>query len=161
MTFALELAGFAHLDHGVLTFRQVARDYLVRLVPLVGADVHLKGFYEFVRIDEVLLCQFQLSHFGVVARNLLVIRSRNFGLLVANELHGAIPLTRCDCRLDSLVEDASLHVVLDSLVELLLSREPIAPLLLEGDHVIWESAFCQIYCFAEGVTLHVAVQRAV
>ena len=91
-------------------------------------------------------------------RNLLVVWTRDLRRLIGDKLYGSVPFSCVECCLDGLREDASLDVVLDGEVKLLLADKPIAPLLLELNHMGLEGSPGKIYRLPEGVALDEALQ---
>mmetsp|Transcript_37056 Transcript_37056/g.56826 ORF Transcript_37056/g.56826 Transcript_37056/m.56826 type:complete len:383 (-) Transcript_37056:2364-3512(-) len=163
VALAFELASLLHVEHRVLLLGKIARDNLIGLVPLVGADVHLEGLHKFSSLDIVLLSEIKLSHLRVVLRDLLVVGARDFRGLVGNKLDGPVPLSSVQGSLDSLVEATSLHVVLDREVQLLLANKPVSPLFFEVNNVGGEGSSGEVNGLSESVAsdegLHGSVEN--
>ena len=113
VSFILEFFGFLDVKKSILLLRKVSGNDLVGLVPLVCSHIHLKRFDELAGINIVLLSEIELSNFGVVLRDLLVVWSSDFSRLVCNQLNRSIPLSSIYRGLDSFVKDSSLDISLN------------------------------------------------
>ena len=159
--FTFELASLLHIEHCVLRFREITRNNLIGLVPLVAADIHFKGFNKFSSIDEVFFSKIKLSDLSVVSSDLFVVRSADLRRLISNQLDSSIPFPSTDGGFNGLAEYSSLNEVLNGEVKLLLRLKPVTPFLFEVDDVGRECSASQVNGLAEGMTSNVAVKGAV
>jgi hypothetical protein len=138
ITLVFEFSCFLNVKHSVLRLWKVSRDYLVGLIPLVGSDIHLESFNKLSCVDIVLLSEIELSNLGIVLGDLLVVWSSNFRWLIGYKLNSSVPLSSVKSCLNGLVEDASLDIVLDGKIKLLLADKVVTPLFLKLDNMSWE-----------------------
>jgi hypothetical protein len=127
VTFPFKLTSLLNLNDCILAFRQISRNHSVGLVPLVGANIHLKRLNEFTCLNEILFRKVELANFCVVTSNLFEVGSCHFSFLAWNKLDGSIPLSGAESRFNRLVENASLNKVFNGLIKLLLARQPVTP----------------------------------
>lgn len=127
------------------------------LVPLPRLNVHVEGFLGGPCTQLVLFGLVELTDLEVVLGDLLQERLGYIRRLRAHQLNGFVPLPSVDRRVNCLLEDASLDEVRNGRFSLLLSDQPVSPLLLKPDDLGGEGFAGQIHGLALGVALDVRV----
>ncbi len=83
------------------------------MIPLVGPNIHFKGFNELSCVDEVLFGKIKLSDLSIMSSNLFVVRSADLRGLICDQLNSSIPLSSANCGFNCFAENTSLNEVFD------------------------------------------------